>query len=217
MTGQHAAIIHTVGEGGKIQSLDEIGVGEERPLEAKSGADGGVLFPSGAGGTMPENLDDIACPPLASQHTVEELLGLANAREDANEDFAGQGSNGGETFRVGDLHVLKVGDDAERGLGVVVYEEEVGLFVVGGGGRVCRRRRPRVSRLLGCSDDRDEELIGIPSSSNSGGGGCGCGRGVGVGTGTSSRRAGCDDIERRSRRSRHAIRSDQTTLPIFLT
>lgn len=186
--GYDAAVIHAVGEGGEIQALDEGGVGEEGPLESEGGADGGVLLPGDAGGPVPEDLDDVACPSLTGQHAVEELLGVADAREDADEDLAGEGSDGRETVGVGDLHVLEVGHDAEGGLGVVVREEEIRLLVVGGGWRVGGRGGPRISRIL--DGDGHGKLTGL------------CGGGGSRG-GSAGRVASCDDIERRGRRARH--------------
>lgn len=101
-----------------------------------------VVLPVGTCGPMPQQVNSVSSPSLGHEHAVVQVRGGAQLGEDADEDFVGQPVDG-RPARVVDLHVLEIGD-AERGLGVVGTEEEVGLFVVGWGGRVCGGRGPRV-------------------------------------------------------------------------
>lgn len=78
-------------------------------LVSQGCADGVVFVPRGTGRTVPENLNDVASPPLAGQHAVEKLTGIGNAGEDADKNLAREGGNGRETFGIVNLHVLHVG------------------------------------------------------------------------------------------------------------
>ena len=57
-----------------------------------------MLLPRGTGRAMPEDLDDVAGPSFTGQHAIQKLTGAVDSREYANEDLAGKGSDGRETF-----------------------------------------------------------------------------------------------------------------------
>ena len=143
--GHDASIVDLSGEGGEVETADEVAVGKVGLLQTEGLADGLMLVPCRARGAVPENVDGVARPPLAGQHGVQEIRRAAELGKDGDLDLVGQALDGREALVVGDLHVLDVWH-AERGLRVVGAQEEVGLFVVvvGRDGRAGGRGRSRV-------------------------------------------------------------------------
>ena len=180
--GHDASIVDLSGEGGEVETADEVAVGKVGLLQTEGLADGLMLVPCRARGAVPENVDGVARPPLAGQHGVQEIRRAAELGKDGDLDLVGQALDGREALVVGDLHVLDVWH-AERGLRVVGAQEEVGLFVVvvGRDGRAGGRGRSRV--LLQAAGRR----LGL---------GLHLRLGLGLGLGIAEPR--CDDIEGRA-------------------
>lgn len=103
-------------------------------LVAQSLANLLVIVPVGTGGAVPQHVDGIPSPSPADKHRGEEVGRRSQLRENGHQNLVGQAVNRRPT-RIVDSHILEVGE-ANRRLRIVVVVEEIGLFVIGGGGRV---------------------------------------------------------------------------------
>jgi len=63
-----AAVVDPVSKRSQIKAPYEIAIVEVGVRNAERLADGGMLFPAGAGGAVPEDIDRVASPSFAGQH-----------------------------------------------------------------------------------------------------------------------------------------------------